>query len=358
MMATTRRSLRTTVSRLGSSALLALAFLACSAPSLDTPAVAPTEPSLGKAQARGLTVSSTQPSSVDRSTTVNVHVIGTGFAAGAQATWLLHGVAYPAKVRTNSTTYVSSTDVVANITVSSDADLALWDVQIASSGKNGVGTEVSAITAGNATVTEFISNDAAYNLRGDGVYLESSGDSRYLVGECGISSAFYSGPGGSGDVTMTIGANGKCIRHIRFAYAAINADGSTTSEGSITTPSFLNVRKLEVAATSTTSASYIPIGGDGQRTFAFDDRGTKCGPGGQQAIGFAPTLPDGTATGADLVNVHRDAADTWTVTTTPDEIDALTGQTIHHDKAYCKGNGKLYHIPLHFTIESSVPLTP
>ena len=353
-----RRTLRSTVSRLASGALLALAVWACSAPSLDTPAVAPTEPSLGRAQARGLTVSSTQPSYADRGTTVDVHVIGTGFAAGAQATWLLHGVAYPAKVRTNSTTYVSSTDVVANITVSSDADLALWDVQIASGGKNGVGTEVSAITAGNVAATEFISNDPAYNLRGDGSYLESSGDSRYLPGECGISSTFYSGPGASGDVTMTIGANGKCVRHVRFTYAAINADGSTTSEGSIVTSSFLNVRKLEVAATSTTPASYIPIGGDAQRTFAFDDGGLKCGTGGTQAIGFAPTLSDGTLTGADLVNVHRDAADTWTVTTTPDEIDAITGQTIHHDKAYCRLNGKLYHIPLRFTIKSSRALTP
>ena len=357
MMATIRRSTRITVSRLASGALLALTAWTCTAPSLDTPAVAPSEPLFGKAASPGITVSSTQPANADRGTTVDVHVLGKGFVAGAQATWLLHGVANSAKVRTNSTTYVSSTDVVANITVSSDADLALWDVQIASGGKNGVGTEVSAITAGNVTATEFISNDPAYNLRGDGSYLESSGESRYLDGECGVGSTFYSGPGSSGDVTMGIGGHGKCTRSIRFTYAAINADGTTTSEGSIVTSSFLNVRKLQVAATSTTPASYIPIGGDGQRTFAFDDGSTKCGPGGQQAIGFAPTLGD-LATGADLVNVHRDAADTWTVSTTPDEIDAVTGQTIHHDKAYCKGNGKLYHIPLRFTIRSSVPLTP
>ena len=37
-------------------------------------------------------------------------------------------------------------------------------------------------------------------------------------------------------------------------------------------------------------------------------------------------------------------------------IDLATGQTIHHDKAYCKGNGKLYHMPLRVTIRSSVPL--
>ena len=85
------------------------------------------------------------------------------------------------------------------------------------------------------------------------------------------------------------------------------------------------MRKLQVAASGSTPASYIPIGGDGQRTFAFDDGGAKCGTGGTQAIGFAPTLSDGTLTGADLVNVHRDAADSWTVTTAPDEIDPLTG---------------------------------
>lgn len=75
-----------------------------------------------------------------------MRVIGSGFVAGAQATWLLRGVADPAKVRTNSTTYVSSTEVVANITIAGDADLAYWDVQIMAGGKNGVGTESFEVT--------------------------------------------------------------------------------------------------------------------------------------------------------------------------------------------------------------------
>src|SRR6476620_383823 len=94
------RSLRTTISRLATGALLAAVASACAAPSLDSPAVAPTEPLLGKAAA-GVTVSSTRPAYADRGTTVDVHVIGSGFAARAQATWLLHGAADPAKVRTN-----------------------------------------------------------------------------------------------------------------------------------------------------------------------------------------------------------------------------------------------------------------
>src|SRR6187549_3681304 len=94
-----RRTLRSTVSRLAFGALLAVAAWACSAPSLDTPAAAPTDPLFGKAAAPGLTVSATNPSFADRGTTVDIHVIGKGFVAGAQATWLLHGVANSAKVR-------------------------------------------------------------------------------------------------------------------------------------------------------------------------------------------------------------------------------------------------------------------
>jgi len=213
------------------------------------------------------------------------------------------------------------------------------------------------------TATFFISNDASNLLRGDGNYLEGAtspfaGASRYLSGECGVSSTFFYGiASASGDATMNTGANGKCTRRVRLTYAAINADGTTTSEGSIVTSSFLNVRELEIAATSTTPAFYIPIGGDGKRAFVFDDNG-KCGVSGSAAIAFIAVMKDGTVAGADSLNVHRDAADTWTISTSPDEIDAVTGQTIHHDKGYCKGNGKLYHIPLHFSVRSSVPLSP
>lgn len=215
----------------------------------------------------------------------------------------------------------------------------------------------------NPTATFYIANDDVYLLRGDGAYLEESsspfaGESRYKSGECGVSSTFFAQPGGSGDATMNTGANGRCTRRIRLVYESVNEDGTTTAEGSLVTSSFLNVRKLQVAATSTTAAEYIPIGGDAQRTFAVDDGGTRCGTSGTAAIVFSPTLIDGTVTGADLVSVHRDAADTWTVTTRPDEIDALTGQTIHHDKAYCKGNGKLYHLPLRFSVKSSAALVP
>ena len=209
----------------------------------------------------------------------------------------------------------------------------------------------------NPAATFVLANDAAYLLRGDGLSLDPDGGSRYANGDCGVSTVIYALSGGSGDATLTMGTGGRCPRKVRIAYASINADGSTTSEGSLTTASFLNVRKLQVAATTSTPAETIPVGGDDTRTFAFDDGGAKCGTSGTGAIVFAPVLNDGTVTGADFVQVHRDAADSWTVSTAPDETDA-NGQVVHHDRAYCKGIGKLYHMPVHFTIKSSVPLSP
>jgi len=205
----------------------------------------------------------------------------------------------------------------------------------------------------NPTATFVLANDGAYLLRGDSLSLELDGGSRYANGDCNVSTVIYALSGGSGDATLTMGNGGRCPRKIRISYASINGDGSTTSEGSVTTASFLNVRKLQVA----TPSNAIPIGGDDTRTFAFDDGGTKCGTSGTAAIAFVPVLNDGTVTHADFVQVHRDAADTWTVTTLPDELD-VDGNVVHHDRAYCKGNGKLYHMPLHFTIKSSTPLSP
>jgi probable HAF family extracellular repeat protein len=138
---------RTSLFSRHASVVLALILGACSAPSVDAPLASPDAMRAAKA-APGLTVASANPKFADRGTTLDVHLIGSGFTTGAQATWLLHGAADAAHVRTNRTTFVSSTEVVANITVASDADLAYWDVQIAlAGGKNGVGAELFEITS-------------------------------------------------------------------------------------------------------------------------------------------------------------------------------------------------------------------
>lgn len=96
---------------------------------------------------QGPVVSSASPSYGDQGTTIDVQVVGTGFTSGATATWLLNGVVDD-HVHTNSTKFVSSTQLTANITIASDASLAFWDVQVGLvGGKNGVGSDAFEVTS-------------------------------------------------------------------------------------------------------------------------------------------------------------------------------------------------------------------
>ena len=117
-----RTSARVARSRLVVASAAAL-LVGCVADSLTTPRVPDGgAPAFARATA-GPSVSSTLPRSGDKGQTLDVHVYGSGFSAGAIATWALHGAADPSKVRTNSTTVVSSTELIANITIASDATI-------------------------------------------------------------------------------------------------------------------------------------------------------------------------------------------------------------------------------------------
>jgi hypothetical protein len=220
------------------------------------------------------------------------------------------------------------------------------------------------------TAAVYISNDASAYFRGDGLaaYLEPStstfsGSSRYLDGECGVTAKVFGTAGGSGDMVYGTAStqDHKCTafpRKARFTFALINTDGTVTADGSETAISGGNLGQLEQAPNNGNSGFYIPVGTSQLRGLHVGDDTGKCASSSGGGIAFRPVLIDGTFAGADDVTVHRDAADTWTVTSQPDEIDPNTGATIHHDKAYCKGNGKLYHFPIHFSIRTSRGLTP
>lgn len=83
-----------------------------------------------------------------------------------------------------------------------------------------------------------------------------------------------------------------------------------------------------------------------------DDNGTCI------SLRFRPILRDGTVTGADEVRVTRVDQSTFLVESLSDEIDATTGEVIHHDKAWCERSGQLYHLPLRLIIHNRVPLYP
>jgi hypothetical protein len=106
---------------------------------------------LGPSAARAptdVTVSSVIPDSVPQDTTLDLRVLGSGFDASAEAVFLLAGQPDP-KVRTNSTRFVTSKEVVANVTVAFDAVATRYDAQVTlrSNGKKGIGTEKLTVMA-------------------------------------------------------------------------------------------------------------------------------------------------------------------------------------------------------------------
>jgi hypothetical protein len=115
------------------------------APDQPTGVRVPSDASLGKA-ATGVTVTATNPSYAHRGETgVKVRVLGTGFTSGAKAKWILGTDS--TSVTVNSTTFISSTELEADITVTGSAPLDLYDVRVMlTDGKKGVGAEKFAVT--------------------------------------------------------------------------------------------------------------------------------------------------------------------------------------------------------------------
>jgi probable HAF family extracellular repeat protein len=93
------------------------------------------------------TVTSTNPTDGKQGMTLDVQVSGSGFDNGSKVDFLLNGQATP-KVRTNSTRFVASTQLVANITIAIDAITDLYDVAVTTSrGRKGIGTELFTVSA-------------------------------------------------------------------------------------------------------------------------------------------------------------------------------------------------------------------
>lgn len=90
-------------------------------------------------------VASTTPAEAPRDTTLDVQINGSGFDQGSVAAFSVGGV-MDGRVRVNSTRYVKSTQVVANVTIDADARATMYDVAVTTAGgKKGIGTELFAV---------------------------------------------------------------------------------------------------------------------------------------------------------------------------------------------------------------------
>jgi hypothetical protein len=132
-----------------------------------------------------VTVTGAMPDSATQDTTLDVTIAGSGFDAGSQAQWAQNGVP-SLKVRTNSTRFVNSRKLVANITIAIDADPGLYDVLVTTAGgKKGIGTEIFSIQLKLTPLPPGPSLDVGFaDQTADNV--RSDGRGNYRDGLCGV----------------------------------------------------------------------------------------------------------------------------------------------------------------------------
>jgi len=248
----------------------------------------------------------------------------------------LKGNPDPTQVRTNSTRYVNPNKVIANITISSTATVASWDVIIYSGKKSGIGSDAFAIKPSTPSDTwKLPLADASLSFKSDRQYSDGT-YSVYAAGVCNVTGAIFSGDDGGtnngGDATLQISlaTHGKCGRLFTIAYP----DG--VSE---TLASFNNLHELENTVYS------IPIGSTALRRLTINTENVtnkvtpRCG---KLQFGVFPTG----GAGSDSVQVTRIDASTWQVQSQPPP----------NDLALCEKNGQLYHMQVSFLAVSSRPL--
>lgn len=141
--------------------------------------------SISAVQAQVQVTAADPMSAVQGTTNLNVKVTGKGFKKGAAAKWLVTGTTDPGGVQVNSTTFVSSSELTANITVADTAVIANFDIQVLNSdGRGGKGTELFAVTSAcgtdvtNLSVSIYkytdASNTITYNMQPDATYADGS----------------------------------------------------------------------------------------------------------------------------------------------------------------------------------------
>jgi hypothetical protein len=284
----------------------------------------------------GITVSAASPDSATRDTTLDVTISGSGFASDAVATWALHGTPDATQVRTNSTRYVNPNKVIANITISSTATIASWDVIIYSGKKSDIGSDAFAIKPSTPSDTwKLPLADAGLSFKSDRQFSDGT-SSVYAAGVCNVTGAIFSGDDGGtnngGDATLQVSlpTHGQCGRQFTIAYP----DG--VSE---TLAAFSNLHALENTVYS------IPIGSTAFRRLTINTVNVvnKVNPRCDK-LQFG-AFPTGGA-GSDSVAVTRIDASTWQV----------KSQAPPNDHALCEKNGQLYHMQVSFIAVSSRPL--
>jgi hypothetical protein len=136
------------------------------------------------ASAQSVSVTSASPSSAAQGTVnLNITVNGKGFKRNATAQWFLTGTTNPGGVTVNSTAFVSSSELTANISVDSNAVVSGYDIVVTNTNAStGKGTELFSVLSSNSsagnlsmTIVDFPSGftpDVTHDGVNGGVYTD------------------------------------------------------------------------------------------------------------------------------------------------------------------------------------------
>lgn len=169
------------------------------------------------------TVTSALPSEAPQGTTLDVQINGSGFDQGSVAHWERNGAVDP-RVHVNSTRFIKSTQLVANLTITLDAEVSPYDIVVMTrAGKKGIGTEKFTVRLTNAVGAWTIDAARSFNFAGDG-------RGEYVNGQCGITGwIFYgnydpaTGVGGDGILDkISAGSTGCPPREIRVTLNGVS----------------------------------------------------------------------------------------------------------------------------------------
>ncbi len=211
-------------------AILAVACNDAAGP--DTQAAADLRFAKGGASSE-VTVAAAVPDTGSQGTTIDVTINGSGFTSDMQATWEYNGVADPAQIRTNRTTFVNQKQIIANITIGEEAVLAKWDIRVQSGKccKGGIGVELFQVKAklpDAPTATwelhSSLTDGTPSSITGDGRAADgmsvlpagSSFTGVYQGARCGVrTTIFVPGMAGSGSGDATIEPDADWTRSLK-----------------------------------------------------------------------------------------------------------------------------------------------
>jgi hypothetical protein len=162
--------------------------------------------------AQSLQVNSASPNAAAQGTiNLDVAIGGSGFKHGAKSQWFVSGTTNPGGVTVNSTTFVNSNQLTANITVADTATITSFDVLVQNTdGRTGKGTGLfSVLNKNNANTQGCILQPlpSAFTLVNTLNYVNSSGTSQY-TGAFGLSVRLRKVTLGGRDVLVTAVGSG------------------------------------------------------------------------------------------------------------------------------------------------------